>query len=339
MAIAVNGDPLNEPDETFVVNLSKPVNAVIVDAQAIVTIQNDDPTPGLSIADATVTEGNSGTVDANFVVTLSAASSQSITVQYATADGTALQPADYLAASGTLNFSAGDTSKTITVKVAGDYLDELDETFLVKLSGPTNATLARGQAPGTIRDDDTAGITVSPTSGLVTTEAGGKATFSVVLTSQPAASVTIPISSSDTTEGVVSPASLTFTPGNWSVAQTVSVTGVDDAVQDGDVSYSIVTGSAASSDPGYNGMNAADVSVINTDDDMAGISVSPTSGLVTSEGGGSASFTVVLRSQPTANVVIGLSSSDTTEGTVNPGSLTFTPANWSAGADGDGQGS
>ena len=178
-------------------------------------------------------------------------------------------------------------------------------------------------------DDDTAGITVSPTSGLVTTEAGGKATFSVVLASQPAASVTIPISSSDTSEGVASPASLTFTPANWSAAQTVSVTGVDDAVQDGDVSYSIVTGSAASSDPGYNGMNAADVSVINTDDDVAGIIVSPTSGLVTSEGGGSASFTVVLRSQPTANVIIGLSSSDTTEGTVNPGSLTFTPANWS----------
>ena len=177
-------------------------------------------------------------------------------------------------------------------------------------------------------DDDTAGITVSPTSGLVTTEAGGKATFSVVLTSQPTASVTIPISSSDTSEGVVSPASLTFTPANWSVAQTVSVTGVDDAVQDGDVSYSIVTGPAASNDVKYSESNPAEVTVTNVDDDTAGIMVSPNSGLITTEAGGSATFAVVLRSQPTAIVIISVSSSDPTEGFVSPSALTFTPANW-----------
>ncbi len=76
-------------------------------------------------------------------------------------------------------------------------------------------------------DNDSASVTVTPTSGLVTTEAGGSATFTVVLTSQPTANVTIPLSSSDLTEGTVSPASVTFTSANWNVAQTVTVTGVD----------------------------------------------------------------------------------------------------------------
>ena len=142
--------------------------------------------------------------------------------------------------------------------------------------------------------------------------------------------MTIGLSSSDTTEGTVSPASLTFTAATGTRPQTVTVTGVDDAVVDGNMAYTIVTAAAASSDANYNGLNAADVSVTNTDNDTAGITVTPTSGLVTTEAGGTATFTVELNTQPTANVTIGLSSSDTTEGTVSPASLTFTAANWNA---------
>src|SRR5256885_659345 len=82
------------------------------------------------------------------------------------------------------------------------------------------------------------------------------------------------------------------------------------------------------STPLFRAMNAPDVGVTNTDDDTAGISVVPTSGLTTTEGGGTATFTVALTSQPTANVTIGLSSSDLIEWTVAPASLTFTPASW-----------
>ena len=92
--------------------------------------------------------------------------------------------------------------------------------------------------------------------------------------------------------------------------------------------YTIVTAAATSGDPNYNGLNAADVSVTNTDNDAAGITVDADLGLTTTEAGGTATFTVVLASQPTADVTIGLSSSDTTEGTVSPASLTFTAANW-----------
>jgi len=111
------------------------------------------------------------------------------------------------------------------------------------------------------------GILVNPTSGLVTTEAGGIGQFTVVLAKQPSANVTVGLSSSDPTEGTVSPTSLTFTPGNWDQAQTVTVTGVDDSDIDGDVAYTIVTAPAASTDADYNGLDADDVSATNTDDD------------------------------------------------------------------------
>ena len=110
--------------------------------------------------------------------------------------------------------------------------------------------------------------------------------------------------------------------------QTVTVTGVDDALDDGNVAYTILTAPATSTDPTYSGVDAADVTVTNTDNDAAGITVTPTTGLTTTEAGGTATFTVVLNTQPTADVTIALSSSDTTEGTVSPASLTFTTANW-----------
>ena len=95
-----------------------------------------------------------------------------------------------------------------------------------------------------------------PTSGLTTTEAGGTATFTVVLNTQPTGDVSWP-GRSATTEGTVLPARLTFTAANWNLAQTVTVTGVDDALDDGDSAYTIVTAPATSTDVTYNGVNAA----------------------------------------------------------------------------------
>ncbi len=173
------------------------------------------------------------------------------------------------------------------------------------------------------------GIVVKPTAGLVTTEAGGTASFTVSLHSQPKSNVTIPIESSDTTEGKVSPSTLTFTSVNWDVPQKVTVTGVDDNVVDGNIAYTVSVGPATSGDPNYDGLAGDDVALINKDNDLApGILVAPTSGLVTTESGGTASFSVVLHSRPTANVTIPISSSDTTEGTVLPTSLVFTSTNW-----------
>jgi hypothetical protein len=109
----------------------------------------------VSISDASVTEGNSGSVNASFTVSLSAASSQPVSVTYATADGTATAGSDYVAVPPTvLTFNPGETSKTITVAVLGDTISEGNETFLVNLSNPVNAAIADGQGVGTIIDDD-----------------------------------------------------------------------------------------------------------------------------------------------------------------------------------------
>ena len=109
-------------------------------------------------------------------------------------------------------------------------------------------------------------ILTSPASGLTTTKSGTAADFSVTLRSQPDADVTLSISSSDPTAGSVSPTSLTFTPANWDSPQQVVVTGQDNLAADGNVSYSIVLGAAASADPAFNGATCPSVSVTNRDD-------------------------------------------------------------------------
>ena len=152
--VQVNGDVLNEPSETFFVNLTSVVGAVVVDGQGLGTIVNDDPLPALSIGDVSVVEGNAGTSNAVFTVSLSAASGQTVTVNYATADGAAVQPADYTSTSGTLTFTPGQTSQTISVPVIGETLPEANETFFVNLSGATNATISDNQGVGTITNDD-----------------------------------------------------------------------------------------------------------------------------------------------------------------------------------------
>jgi large repetitive protein len=179
-------------------------------------------------------------------------------------------------------------------------------------------------------DNDSAGITLRNQNGLTTKENGMMASFQIVLNSRPTADVTIAISSSNTKEGTVTPSSLKFTGANWAAPQTVTVTGVNDDVADGNQVYRVITGAAQSPDAKYNAMDPADPNVTNTDDDSPGISVvfTPSTGLSTREDGTSASFTVVLDSQPTADVTVPVRSTNTKEGTVNPASVTFTAANW-----------
>jgi len=181
-----------------------------------------------------------------------------------------------------------------------------------------------------VNADNEGGITVTPTSGLTTTEAAGTATFTIHLNTRPSADTTIGLSSSRVSEGTVSPSSVTFTPDNWDQDQTVTITGVDDSIDDGDAAYTIITAPSVSSDPTYNGLNAADVSVLNLDNDTSGITIAPTSptGLTVVEGT-TTDYTIVLNSKPATDVVVTIASSNTSQGgTVTPGTLTFTPDSW-----------
>ncbi|WP_427917053.1 putative Ig domain-containing protein [Xanthomonas campestris] len=161
--VLVNGDTLSEPNETFFVNISNVSGAGVSDAQGQGTIVNDDALPSLSIDDVSVNEGNSGTTTATFTVTLSAASGQTVLVNYASADGTATAGSDYVARSGTLTFAPGTTAQGVAITVNGDTAVEPNETFSVGLSGVSNASIARATGTGTIINDD-AVVTVGPAS-------------------------------------------------------------------------------------------------------------------------------------------------------------------------------
>jgi Calx-beta domain len=160
VTVQVNGDTSVERDETFNLNLANAAgNATIADATGVGTIVNDDqvitPPSRISINDVTMAEGDAGQSAFQFTVSLDAAQSAPVTVDFATADGTASAPRDYAASSGTLTFAPGETAKTVTVQVNGDTRKEPNETFNVNLANATgNATIADAQAVGTIVDDD-----------------------------------------------------------------------------------------------------------------------------------------------------------------------------------------
>lgn len=173
--VSVIGDAVFEPDEAFVINLRNPAGATIADGQAIMTIVNDDPRPLLTINDVSVTETNSGTRNATFTVTLTGASASAVTVAYDTVAGTAVAGSDYTARSGTLTFSAGATARSISVPVVGDALGELTETFSVRLSNATNATIADAEGTATVIDND-ASVTVTAPNTAVTWTIGSTRT-------------------------------------------------------------------------------------------------------------------------------------------------------------------
>ncbi len=259
ITLNVLGEKVTELDETINLTLSHPNQLTPVTNPATVTIVNDDNPPTISIADKSGKEDSGNLV---FTVKLSNASSDVITVDYNTSDDSAIANVDYTPLTGTLTFNPGITTQTITVPILDDFIDELTEQFFVNLTNPTNASISDNQALGKITNDDTAGITISPITALVTTEAGDTADFSIQLDTQPTADVTINLSSSKVSEGTVSVSSVTFTAANWNTPQIITVTGVDDGVADDNVIYQIITAKAVSSDAKYV-INPADIDVVN----------------------------------------------------------------------------
>ncbi|HKB19631.1 MAG TPA: Calx-beta domain-containing protein, partial [Gaiellaceae bacterium] len=241
VTVLVNGDLLEEADETFLVNLTGPTNATLSDAQGVGTITNDDALPSFSIDDVTVTEGDTGTTNANFTVSLNAPSGRTVSVSYATADGTAHAPNDYQAAGDRLTFAAGQTTKTVTVLVKGDLLNENNETYFVNLSGPTNATITDGQGIGTIVDDD--GLPSLSINDVAVTEGNSgtvDATFTVTLSAPSAQSVSIGFATHDGSahapdDYFSTGGNLVFNPGQTTKTVTVQVRG--DLLDEPDENY------------------------------------------------------------------------------------------------------
>jgi len=317
-------DSADEPDETIVVDVASVTGAIETGAQQASTAIVDDDLVSVTLGltgSPFAEDGGSATVTA----TLASATFSDVTVNLSFS-GTATNGTDYTPSGASIFIPTGSPSGIITLTGISDMIDEIDEAIIIDVNsvsgGGTEATPQ--QVTATIIDNDTAAIIVTPTSGLTTTEAGGTASFSVVLTSEPLALVTINFTSSDTSEGVVPP-SISFDASNWGVGQNVIITGMNDPFDDGNVPYTILT-DVVTTDPNY-GSPVDDISVTNLDNDTADVTIMPTSGLITTEGGGTASFSVVLTSEPTAPVTINFTSSDTSEGTV-PASITFNVGVW-----------
>jgi len=303
---------------------------IIYDAIAVppvVMTNTDDDSVGFNVTPIDGNTSEAGTT-ASFSISLTSEPSADVTLDITSdnlAEGTALP------ASMTFTSLDWSTPQTVTVTGVDDFAIDGDILYSIVLSAAVSAdpvydTIKPADVAVTNVDDDTAGAIISNISGN-TDEAGTSATFDVQLSSQPTDPVTIPLSSGNPLEATVLPASLIFTNLDWNIPQTVTATGVDDFVQDGDQNYFVVLGVLSSLDLNFSGIDPADVGLVNLDNDTAGFMVSPANGN-TSEAGTSVLFVVRLQSEPTADVTIPLYSSDNTEGIPDVSSLTFTSLNW-----------
>ena len=198
---------------------------------------DDTPLPELSIADAAVDEGE----QAGFVVSLSEDSDEAVTVDYATADGTAAAGADYVAASGVLRFEPGETERTIAVPTLDDHTVEETETFTVELGAPSGATLADETATGTITDDDEP-PTLSVDDPAAAVREGETAAFTVRLSAASAVAVSASYATVDGTAAAGSDYTQTsgvlrFEPGE--TEQTIAVATLDDGEPESEEAFTV----------------------------------------------------------------------------------------------------
>jgi parallel beta-helix repeat protein len=226
ITIPVINDSTFEATESFTVTLSNPTGGATLGSQttATVTINDDDHPPSLTVDDAHMNEGNSGTANMAFSVKLSPPSPATATVAYSTAGVTATQGDDFDATTGTLSFAPGETEKTIAVPIHGDGRYELDETFTVTLQSPVNADLLKSQAIGTIVNDDPRPI-ITVSDPHVSEGTGGASSATVTLTSDQPLNGEIDYSTADgTAKAVIDYQAIPFGFVQFSNETTKSIT-------------------------------------------------------------------------------------------------------------------
>ena len=274
--VTINGDSLNEPNETVILRLSAVSNAALTGGKTTLdgtgTINDDDAAPTVSVANASaVTEGNDSkaTTNMSFTVSLSAASGQAVTVPY-TLSGTATATDDYTdPATKSIKIAAGTRSGTIVIPVKGDTVDEPDETIIVTLGVPTNASIATtegaGTATGTINDDDATPTATLELSSAAISENGGTSTITASLSGATSAAVTLTVAAPPGATTLSATKTLTIAAGATTSTGTVIITAVDNKVDAPNKSVAIsatATGGNGVADPD-------DVTLTITDDDEA----------------------------------------------------------------------
>ena len=285
VTFSINGVDESLIDGTQVVSIDATASGY-VGATSSINVTDDETTRLVATVNPGQISEAAGTAAATLTITRNSSTASALTIALSSSDGTEA------VVQSTVVIPAGQNLVTVPVDSVDDFI--VDGSVTVTVSGS-----AGGHDTGTsglvVTDNDSAGVTVNPVVGLETTEAGGTASLSVVLTSQPTANVTIPVASSDSSEGIVSVSSLTFTPANWNIAQVVTITGVDDLQDDGDVLFSVLTATVISSDPNYSGLNPSDVTATNLDDDLAQLSLTVSSASISEGAGGNAATATVSR--------------------------------------------
>jgi len=285
-------------------------------------------TPGVTVSPTNTLVTSEFGMTATFNVQLDLAPTNDVVINLSSSN-----PAEGIISTNSLTFNATNWNipQPVTITGQDDAVADGPVAYSIVLATISSADLRYdGLNPDDVAvinvDDETYGITVTPTVGLTTTEAGGTAQFSVFLNRAPSADVTIGISSDTVTEGLPDVSSLIFNSTDWNVPQVVTVTGAADFRKDGNKIYRIITAAATSADAGFNGIKPADVSLVNLDLDNPGINYSVPNPLTVIEGG-TTNYSIVLATRPDTNVNI-IVTCDTTIATVSPATLTFTPANW-----------
>ena len=345
IAVPVVDDSEEEENETFTVQLSDARNATLLDGEGTATIRDDDGDgspqppglPTLAIDDVTVAEDGGSAV---FSVRLSEESIATVTVGYATEDGTAHAGSDYTAGSGTLTFESGAREQTIAVAVIDDSEEEGSETFTVRLSDVRNATLLDGEGTATIRDDDGDGSPQPP--GLPTlaiddvtvAEDGASAVFSVRLSGASTAAVTVGYATEDGTADAGSDytagsGTLTFESG--AREQTIAVAVIDDSEEEGSETFTVRLSDARNATL-LDGEGTATIQDDDADGDgppaQPGLPTLAINDVTVAEDGGSAVFSVRLSGASSATVTVGYATEDGTahagsDYTAGSGRLTF----------------
>ena len=293
----------------------------------------DNDTAAIVLSKTTTSVSESGTTD-SFTVVLTTDPATDVDISVTSADtGEATVSAAELA----FTTNNWNTPQTVTVTGVNDGAVDGDITHNITLavidgqSDDTYDPVSNVVVQNTTTDNDSAGFTVTQSGGSTgVAETGSTDTFTVSLTAQPATDVVLSVTSGDTGEATVDKARLTFTNGNWNNAQTVTVTGVNDDLDDGNISVTITLAVVdADSHDSYDNVANQTVAAVNTDNDTAGFTIAQSGGATTvTESGGTDDFTLVLNAQPASDVVLSVVSSDTGEVTTGSATVTFTNGNW-----------
>ena len=347
---AEDDDAVTDADVTLTHAISSTDDSVynaLANQSVTVSIADNDA-DGVSISPTTLTVTEGDATGVSYTVVLTSQPAGDVTVTVSGHSGTDLTLSGTGLSNDELTFTTANwgTAQTVTVKAAEDA-DAVTDAHVTLTHAITSTddsvynALADKSVTVSITDNDTVGVSISPTTLTVTEGDAAGVSYTVVLTSQPAGDVTVTVSGHANTDLSISGTTLsgddelTFTTANWGTAQTVTVKAAEDADAVTDADVTLTHAISSTDDSVYNALANQSVTVSITDNDAVGVSISPTTLTVTEGDATGVSYTVVLTSQPAGDVTVAISGHSGTDlsisGTTLSGDdeLTFTTANWS----------